>query len=89
MIDDRVAAMAFPNESADRQDVSWRESRHPKPQTFEIIGVVAHQRHTTLVGDEKESIYFSNGAQGSGAGALDPSHGRRSGARSSHRCARH
>ena len=34
-----------------------------------MIGVVAHQRHTTLVGDEKESIYFSNGAQQNAAGA--------------------
>jgi predicted permease len=68
VIDDRVAAMAFPNESAIGKHLLARIST-PEPETFEVIGVVAHQRHTTLVGDEKESIYFSNGAQRLGAGA--------------------
>ena len=64
VIDDRVAAMAFPNASAVGKHLLARIST-PEAETFEIIGVVAHQRHTTLVGDEKESIYFANGAQGS------------------------
>jgi len=68
VIDDRVAAMAFPNESAVGKHLLARIST-PEPETFEVIGVVAHQRHTVLVGDEKESIYFSNGAQRSSAGA--------------------
>jgi len=69
VIDDRVAAMAFPNESPIGKHLLARIST-PEPETFEVIGVIAHQRHTTLVGDEKESIYFSNGAQqGNGAGA--------------------
>jgi putative ABC transport system permease protein len=63
VIDDRVAAMAFPNESAIGKRLLARIST-PEPETFEVIGVVAHQRHTSLVGDEKESIYFSAGAQG-------------------------
>jgi len=67
VIDDRVAALAFPNESAVGKHLLAR-IRTPEPETFEVIGVIAHQRHTTLVGEEKESIYFSNGAQG-GAGA--------------------
>jgi putative ABC transport system permease protein len=60
--------MAFPNESAVGKHLLARIST-PEPETFEIIGVVKHQRHTTLVGDERESIYFSNGAQRNGAGA--------------------
>jgi predicted permease len=68
VIDDRVAALAFPNESAIGKQLLARIST-PEPETFEVIGVVAHQRHTTLVGDEKESIYFSSGAQNNNAGA--------------------
>jgi len=68
VIDDRVAAMAFPNESAVGKHLLARIAT-PEPETFEVIGVVAHQRHTTLVGDEKESIYFSSGAQRNNAGA--------------------
>ncbi len=68
VIDDRVAALAFPNESPIGKHLLARIST-PEPETFEVIGVIAHQRHTTLVGDEKESIYFSNGAQGGGVGA--------------------
>jgi predicted permease len=68
VIDDRVAAMAFPNESAIGKRLFARIST-PQPESFEVIGVIAHQRHTALVGNEKESIYFSSGAQGNGAGA--------------------
>jgi predicted permease len=68
IIDDRVAAMAFPNESPIGKHLLARIST-PEPESFEVVGVVQHQRHTTLVGDEKESIFFANGAQGYRAGA--------------------
>jgi putative ABC transport system permease protein len=68
VVDEKVASLAFPNETAVGKHILVRIST-PEPETFEIVGVVKHQRHTTLVGDEKESIYFSNGAQGNGAGA--------------------
>ena len=68
VIDDRVAALAFPNESAVGKHLLARIAT-PEPETFEVIGVVEHQRHTTLVGDEKESIFFSNGALGNNAAA--------------------
>jgi putative ABC transport system permease protein len=61
VIDDRVAAMAFPNESAVGKQLLARINT-PEAQTYEVIGVVQHQRHTTLVGDEKESVFFPNGA---------------------------
>ena len=68
VVDERVASLAFPNETAIGKHILARIST-PEPETFEIIGVVKHQRHSTLVGDEKESIYFSSGAQGNGVGA--------------------
>jgi putative ABC transport system permease protein len=69
IVDDRVAAMAYPNESPIGKTILARIST-PEPETFQIIGVVAHLRHAALVGDEKESIYFSNGAQGAQASAF-------------------
>jgi putative ABC transport system permease protein len=69
IVDDRVAAMAYPNESPIGKTILARIST-PEPETFQIIGVVAHLRHSSLVGDEKESIYFSNGAQGAPANAF-------------------
>jgi len=68
VIDEAVAAMAFPNESAIGKHLLARVST-PEPETFEVIGVVKHQRHTTLVGEEKESIFFSSAAQRLGVGA--------------------
>jgi putative ABC transport system permease protein len=68
VIDDRVAQMAFPNESPIGKHLLARVST-PEAETFEVIGVVEHERHTTLVGDEKESIFFSSGAQRLGVGA--------------------
>jgi putative ABC transport system permease protein len=68
VVDDRVAALAYPNESPIGKTILARISS-PEPEPFQIIGVVAHLRHTTLVGDERESIYFSNGGQGGGVGA--------------------
>jgi predicted permease len=64
VIDDRVAAMAFPNESPIGKTLLARIST-PDAETYQVIGVVKHHRHTTLVGDEKESIFFSAGSQGS------------------------
>ncbi len=63
VIDDRVAALAFPNQSAVGKHLLARIST-PDAESFEVIGVISHQRHTTLIGDEKESIFFANGAQG-------------------------
>jgi putative ABC transport system permease protein len=64
MIDERVAALAFPNESPIGKTLLARIST-PEAETYQVIGVIKHHRHTTLVGDEKESIFFPDGAQGS------------------------
>jgi putative ABC transport system permease protein len=66
VIDDVVAGMAFPNESAVGKHLLARIAS-PDALQYEVIGVVKHLRHTTLVGDEKESIYFPAGSLGAGA----------------------
>jgi putative ABC transport system permease protein len=39
----------------------------PEPEVFEVIGVVAHQRHSSLAVPGRESIYFADGYLGHGA----------------------
>lgn len=41
--------------------------RTPEPEWVEIIGVVAHQRNTTLAEAGREQIYFTDGFLGHGA----------------------
>jgi predicted permease len=64
IIDDWAAKLAFPNESPIGKTLLARIST-PEAQTYTVVGVVQHLRHSALVGEEKESIYFANGAQGS------------------------
>ena len=33
----------------------------PEPETFEVIGVVKHQRHTTMMNDGEEAMFFTDG----------------------------
>jgi ABC-type antimicrobial peptide transport system permease subunit len=57
IIDDQAAALAFPNENAIGKQILSRIAG-PEPLLYTIVGVVKHLRHTTLVGEEKESLYF-------------------------------
>jgi putative ABC transport system permease protein len=57
IIDDQAAALAFPGENAVGKQILSRIAG-PEPELYTIVGVVKHLRHTTLVGDEKESLYF-------------------------------
>ena len=57
IIDDMTARMAFPNESAVGKTLLARPGG-PDATPFTVIGVVEHLRHTTLFGEENESIYF-------------------------------
>jgi putative ABC transport system permease protein len=66
VIDDMVAARAFPNESAVGKRLVVRITT-PEPEVFEVIGVVAHQRHSSLAVPGRESIYFADGYLGHGA----------------------
>ena len=66
VIDDMVAARAFPNESAVGKRLLARITT-PEPEWFEVIGVVAHQRHSSLAVDGPEAIFFADGYLGHGA----------------------
>jgi putative ABC transport system permease protein len=63
VIDELVAARAFPNQSAVGQRLLSRIAT-PEAEWFEVIGVVAHQRHASLAEDGPEAIYFADGYLG-------------------------
>jgi predicted permease len=60
VIDEFLAAKAFPHESAIGKRILMR-IRTPEPEWFEVIGVVAHQRDTSLVDPGREQIYVTDG----------------------------
>ncbi len=60
IIDQSFAAKAFPNESAVGKRILVRFAS-VEPQWVEVIGVVAHQRQTTLAEPGREQVYFTNG----------------------------
>jgi len=60
IVDDTLAAKAFPNESAVGKQILFRV-RTPEAQWGEIIGVVAHQRNTSLVEPGREQLYVTDG----------------------------
>ena len=66
VIDEAVAARAFPNESAVGKRLLARINT-PEAEWFEVIGVVAHQRHSSLAVDGPEAIFFVDGYLGHGA----------------------
>jgi len=66
IIDDHLAARAFPNQSAVGKRLLAR-IRTPEAEPFEVIGVVAHQRHASLAIDGPEGMFFSDGYVGPGA----------------------
>jgi putative ABC transport system permease protein len=61
IIDQALAAKAFPNESAIGKRILYRV-RTPEAQWGEIIGVVAHQRNTSLVEPGREQLYVTDGS---------------------------
>src|SRR5439155_5467573 len=66
IIDERVAAKAFPNESPIGKRLVSRVTT-PEPEVFEIVGVVGHQRHASLAADGPEAVFFTDGYFGGGA----------------------
>jgi len=60
IIDEFLAAKAFPNESAVGKRILVRFASL-EPQWVEVIGVVGHQRQTTLAEAGREQVYFANG----------------------------
>ena len=66
IIDQFLAAKAFPNESALGKRILIR-ARSPEPEWVEVVGVVAHQRTASLAEAGREQIYFTDGFFGHGA----------------------
>ena len=60
IVDQALAAKAFPNESAVGKQILFRV-RTPEAQWGEIIGVVAHQRSTSLIEPGREQLYVTDG----------------------------
>ncbi|HSB29073.1 MAG TPA: ABC transporter permease, partial [Pyrinomonadaceae bacterium] len=60
VVDQALAAKAFPNESAVGKRILFRV-RTPEAQWGEIIGVVAHQRNTSLIDPGREQLYVTDG----------------------------
>jgi putative ABC transport system permease protein len=60
VIDEALAAKAFPGESAVGKRILYRV-RTPEAQWGEIIGVVGHQRNTSLTEPGREQLYITDG----------------------------
>ncbi len=60
VIDPILAARAFPNTTAVGKRLLIR-LRTPEPEWGEVIGVVAHQRQSSLAEPGREQIYFTDG----------------------------
>lgn len=65
IIDELIAAQVFPNGNAIGQRMLARVISN-EAEPFEVIGVVKHQRHTTMMNDGEEGMYFPDGYGGFG-----------------------
>ncbi len=66
IVDQALAAKAFPTESAVGKRILYRV-RTAEAQWGEIIGVVAHQRNTSLIEPGREQLYVTDGYVNHGA----------------------
>jgi putative ABC transport system permease protein len=66
IIDQALAAKAFPNESAVGKRILFRVIT-PEAQWGEIIGVVGHQRNSSLIEPGREQLYVTDGYVNHGA----------------------
>jgi len=65
IIDDVLAKKAFPGESAVGKRILIR-IRTPEPEWVEVVGVVRHERTTSLAERGREQVYFTDAFLGSG-----------------------
>ncbi|HEU4996688.1 MAG TPA: ABC transporter permease [Gemmatimonadaceae bacterium] len=65
VIDDMLAAKAFPGESAVGKRL-YARTREQEPEWLDIIGVVEHQRHEGLATPGRESIFLTDAFFGHG-----------------------
>src|SRR5262249_5274192 len=68
IIDEKIAARLFPHESAVGKRVASRVIT-PEAELFEVVGVVAHQRHESVAAEGFDGMYFTDGYFGGGAPA--------------------
>ena len=66
IIDELIAALLFPNGNAVGQRMLARVITQEAEQ-YEVIGVVKHQQHTTMMSAGEEGMYFPDGYAGFGA----------------------
>jgi predicted permease len=66
VVDRFLADKAFPRQSAVGKRILIRV-RTPEPEFVEIIGVVAHQRFTSIADAGREEVFFTDGFLGFGA----------------------
>jgi putative ABC transport system permease protein len=66
VIDEFLARKAFPHQSAVGKRILIRV-RTQEPEWVEVIGVVAHQRQTSLADRGREQVYFTDAFLGFGA----------------------
>jgi predicted permease len=66
IVDQKLAAKAFPGENPVGKRLLARV-RTPEPEWFQIVGVVGHQRNTSLAEDSREAIFVTDGYFGHGA----------------------
>jgi predicted permease len=65
IVDDDLAARAFRGQSAIGKRLLLRITT-PEPEWYEVIGVVAHQRHSSLAAPGPEAIFVPDGHFGHG-----------------------
>jgi putative ABC transport system permease protein len=65
ILDDMAAKLAFKDQPAVGKTIFARIGGE-EPEPYTVIGVVAHQRHSSLFGDEKESLFIPFYTQGFG-----------------------
>ena len=61
IIDDVLAAKAFPGESAVGKRLFIRTARAPEAEWLDVVGVVEHQRHEGLTAAKREAIFVTDG----------------------------
>jgi len=69
VIDDALAAKAFPHQSAVGKRILIRVNT-PEPEWVEILGVVHHERGTGLAEPGREQVYFPDAYVGYGAAGV-------------------
>ena len=69
VVDRILAAKAFPDQSAVGKTILARINT-PEAQRYEVIGVVDHQRHTSLAREVREGFFATDGSFGHGVAGV-------------------